>query len=187
MLVEESFYMTGAKFLEGENVSLRTLEKEDAEFLRDLNHHPETRRYLGRVPKPSSVEQEEERIESITESDEIIQFIITNEGEKAGTIAIFDINNDYKTAEVGAFMVKPDYHGKGIGTEAMELVLSYSFDQLNMHRIQGGYIEGNTASKKVQEKFGFSEEGRERDAVFRNSEYKDIVRMSLLESEWRSK
>jgi len=178
--------MPGATFLEGEKADLRTLEQDDAEFLRNLNNNPEIRKYLGRVPRPKSVKQQETGISSKTESDDIIQFIIESEGDRVGTIAVFGINETYGSAEVGAFMIHPKYHGKGIGTEAMELILEYSFDNLNLHRIEGGYIESNTASKAVQEKFGFKKEGRERDAVFRNGEYKDIIRMSLLEDEWRS-
>jgi|APHM01.1.fsa_nt_gi Acetyltransferases, including N-acetylases of ribosomal proteins len=178
--------MSGAVFLEGETCNLRTLEKEDAEFLRNLNHNPKIRQYLGRTPEPNSVVEEKDRIDSINESDEIIQFIIEGEGEKVGTIAIFDINRTYRSAEVGAFMVEPSSHGKGIGTEAMKLILNYAFNQLNMHKITGGYIENNDASKIVQEKFGFQKEGREREEVYRNGKYKDIIRMSLLENEWRS-
>lgn len=179
--------MPGAIFIEGEEISLRTLEEEDADFLRSLNHDLDVRRFLGRVPKPSSLPQEKDRISSINESEEIIQFIIEHEGEEVGTVAIFDINYTYNSAEVGAFMVDPDIHGQGFGTEAMELILDYSFNQLNMHKIKGGYIEGNEASRKVQEKFGFQREGSERDEVFRNGEYKDINRMSILEDEWRKR
>lgn len=178
--------MAGAVFLKDGDVNLRTLEIEDAEFLRNLNHSPEVRKFLGRVPQPDTVEEQEDKISEISGSDEIIQFIITYKGERAGTVAIFDINHIYSSAEVGAFMVKPEFHGEGIGTKTMELILGYVFESLNMHRVQGGYIEDNKASKKVQEKFGFIEEGRERDAVFRNGEYKDIIRMSLIEDEWRS-
>lgn len=178
--------MTGAVFIEGDSYNLRTLEQEDAEFLRNLNHNPDVRKYLGRVPKPNSVEEEKDRINSINESDEIIQFIIEKDSKPVGTIAIFDISRNYSSVEVGAFMVKPEFHGEGIGTDAMEKVLNYAFNQLNMHKITGGYIETNYPSKIVQEKFGFKEEGRERDAVFRDGEYKDIIRMSLLEHEWRS-
>lgn len=177
--------MPGAVFSEGENVNLRTLEEDDAEFLRNLNHDPDVREFLGRVPEPSSLRQEREKINSTNESDEIIQFIIEKDGEDVGTIAIFDINRTHKSAEIGAFMIKPGTHGNGLGTEAMKLTLEYAFNQLNMNRIQGGYLEGNEASKAVQEKFGFQKEGRERKAIFRDGEYKDIIRTSLLEEEWR--
>lgn len=178
--------MAGAVFLEGENIELRTLEAEDAEFLRDLNHRTGIRRYLGRVPRPSSVKEEEERIEEITESDDIIQFIITQDGERSGTIALFDINETYRNCEVGAIMVEPESQGEGIGSEALETIIEYAFSDLNMHRVVGGYIEDNEASRRIQEKLGFTEEGVERDWVYRDGEYKDIVRTSLLEDEWGS-
>ncbi|MFB6216680.1 MAG: GNAT family N-acetyltransferase [Candidatus Aenigmatarchaeota archaeon] len=134
------------------DIKLRALEKEDAEFLRNLVQRPEVRKYLGRVPEPISLHREEDRIEQITEDDSIIQFIIEKENEKVGTIALFDIDRTYK-------------HG--------------------MHRVAGGYLEDNEASRKVQGNFGFKEEGREREYKYRDGEYIDLVRMSLLEEEYR--
>ncbi len=176
--------MAGAVFKQKRDVSLRPLEKEDAEFVRNLVQKPEVRKHLGRLPEPMSVEQSEDRIEQITEDDSIIQFIIQKESEPVGTIAIFKINRTYRHAEFGAFMVEPDRHGEGIGTVGLELLLEYAFDELGMHRIAGGYIEGNEASRKVQENFGFTVEGREREYKYRNGEYQDLVRMSLLEDEY---
>lgn len=167
------------------DIKLRALEKEDAEFLRNLVQRPEVRKYLGRVPEPISLHREEDRIEQITEDDSIIQFIIEKEDEKVGTIALFDIDRTYKHAEFGAFMVKPERHGEGIGSTALELLLEYAFDELGMHRVAGGYLEDNEASRKVQGNFGFKEEGREREYKYRDGEYIDLVRMSLLEEEYR--
>lgn len=173
-------------FLEKDDVSLRPLEKDDADLLRSLYTSPDIRGYLGRVPEPHSIQQAEQRIENVTESDEIIQFIIEKEDEPVGTIAIFGINRTYRHAEFGAFMMKPEMHGEGIGSTALEMLLKYAFDELNMHRIAGGYIEGNDASRRVQEKFGFVEEGCSRDYKYRDGEYLDLYRTSLLEDEWRS-
>ncbi len=167
-------------------MALRAVEEEDAEFLQQLVHDPDIRVSLGRTPEPVSVSEEQQKIKEIHQNDSIIQFIIEKNGEKAGTIALFHIDRDYRKAEFGAFMVDPEKHGEGIGTTALKLLLDYAFDELNFHRIEGGYIEGNDASRRVQEKLGFSEEGRQRDAKYRDGEYLDIIRMSILEQEWRS-
>lgn len=176
-----------ATFKQDGDVSLRPLEIEDAEFLQQLIVNPDVRKYLGRTPMPRNLEQVEDRIKSVTEDDSIIQFIIEKEGDPVGTIALFDIDRDYRHAEFGAFMVKPEIHGKGVGTRALEMLLEYAFDELNMHKVIGGYIEDNGASRKVQEKFGFKEEGIQKDMKYRDGEYLDLVRMGLLEDEWRSR
>lgn len=171
-------------FLEKDGVKLRPVEKADAEFLRDMIQHPEVRGNLGRVPEPMNLEQEEEYIESVTENDDRIVFVIEKDGEPVGDIALMNINRTYRRCEFG-FAIHPERHGEGIGTTALELVLEYAFNELNMHRIMGGYVEGNEASRRVQEKHGFQEEGRHRDYKFVDGEYRDVIRMSLLEDEWR--
>lgn len=174
-----------AEFLREDEIVLRPIEKEDAQYLGKLFQNPDVRKYLGRVPHPHNSRQVEEKIEEITHNDNQIKFIIEKEGDEIGTIMLFDIDRTYRHAEFGAFMVEPEKHGEGIGTTALQLLLEYAFDELNMHRIAGGYIEDNDASRKVQERFGFKEEGKERDYKYRDGEYLDLVRMSLLEEEWR--
>ena len=141
---------------------------------------------MGRTPEPLSIDQGKERIQNVQDDNSIIQFLIEKNGEKVGTIALFHIDRDYRKAEFGAFMVDPKHQGKGIGTKALELLLEYAFNELNLHRVEGGYIEDNDASRIIQEKFSFQKEGRQREAKFKDGEYVDIVRMSLLEDEWRS-
>lgn len=175
-----------AEFLKEEDVVLRPIEKNDADFLGELFQGQDVRKYLGRVPLPRNRRRVEEKIEEVVESDDRIQFIVEKDGKEVGTIMLFDIDRTYRHAEFGAFMVDPDFHGEGIGSTALKLLLDYAFNELNMHRIAGGHVEGNEASMKVQEEFGFEEEGRERDYKYRDGEYLDLVRMSLLEDEWRN-
>ncbi len=171
-------------FLEKDGVSLRPAELEDAEFLREMIQHPDVRPHLGRVPEPMNLEQEKEYLESVSEEDDRMVFVIEKEGEPVGDIALMNINRTYRKCEFG-FAIHPEHHGEGIGTTALELVLEYAFDELNMHRVMGGYVEGNEASRRVQEKHGFKEEGRHRDYKFVDGEYRDVIRMSILEHEWR--
>lgn len=170
-------------FLERDGVALRPVEKEDAEFLRGLIQHPDVRGNLGRVPEPMNLEQEEEYIESVSDDDRMV-FVIERDGEPVGDIALMNINRSYRRCEFG-FAIHPERHGEGTGTTALGLLLQYAFDELNMHRVMGGYVEGNDASRRVQEKHGFQEEGRHRDYKFVDGEYRDVIRTSILEQEWR--
>lgn len=172
-------------FLKEGDVELRPIEKEDAEFLRDCINHPEVIKWLGMAPEPKNIDQEEEWIESKKNSENEVSFMIEYNGETVGEIALLDIHKYYRRARFG-FLMQPDYHGRGIGTKALRLLLDYGFNQLNLHRIEGGYYEGNEASRKVQERLGFQEEGRKRDEMFVGGEYKDLVLMSILESEWKN-
>ena len=90
-----------------------------------------------------------------------IYAIIFKEDEKMiGTIEIHSFNQ-YK-GEIG-FVLNPDYWAKGIIVEAAKAVIVYGFEILHLKRLQYGYFQYNTRSKRVCEKLGFSFEG-----VFRN-------------------
>ena len=171
------------KFMEKGDVTLRPLEVSDAEFMRDILIHPEVRPYLSRKPKPVSLESEKEYIREETEDSDHVHFLIEYRGEKAGHIFLGGLDKDYRKASVG-YTVHPDFHNQGIATEALKLVTTYAFETLNRHKIRGGYLEGNEASKRVMEKAGFQEEGPERDFRYVNGGWKDANWMSILEEEY---
>ena len=56
--------------------------------------------------------------------------------------------------EIGYWIGRP-YWGKGLAGEAVGRLLDRCFGELGMNRVWCGYFEGNTASRRVQEKCGF--------------------------------
>jgi len=69
--------------------------------------------------------------------------------------------------------------------QATRLILDYGFYQLNLHRIWSGALAFNERSIQLHKVVGFQEEGRQREAVFRNGEFHDIVMFGLLRDEWK--
>jgi RimJ/RimL family protein N-acetyltransferase len=55
---------------------------------------------------------------------------------------------------------------------------------MNMHRVYLQVFDFNSRAIALYEQLGFREEGRFRDAVFREGRYCDVVVMSMLESEF---
>lgn len=171
-------------FLEKDDVILRPVEKEDAEFLRDVLIDPDVRNTIGRPPRPLNIEAQKNWIEEVTENSDEAHFLIEHDGEKAGNISINGLESEYRKGEFGV-SVHPDHQGKGIGTVAIQLVLQYAFQTQNMHKVRGGHLEKNTASKRIMEKAGFQEEGIERDYKYVDGEWKNVHWMSILEDEYR--
>lgn len=175
--------MNNTKFLEKDEVTLRPLEVEDAEFIQETIMHEEVRPYLGRAPKPVSLEEEKEYIEQQNSDPDYVHFLIEYRGEKAGHIFLGGLEKDFGKSGVG-YSVHPDFHGKGIGTKSLKLVVKYAFETLNRHKVRGAYLDGNDASRRVMEKAGFQEEGTERDYKYVDGEWKDAHWMSILEGEY---
>jgi ribosomal-protein-alanine N-acetyltransferase len=173
------------KFLEDGDVVLRPIEKEDAEFLRDLINHPDVRNTIGKAPRPVNLSEEEDFVEAARSDDDSIKFIIEYKGKKAGEVSLGGLEKDYRKSSFG-ISIHPDYHDQGVGSTAVRLIVRYAFETLNRHKIRGGYIEGNKASRRIQEKAGLQQEGRERHYKYVDGEWKDVIWMSILEEEYFS-
>jgi len=170
-------------FLEKEDVVLRPVEKEDKEFLQELVQHPDVRKTLGRAPLPVNKKQKEQSLEKLDSDKDKAYFLIEYKDKKAGDIILTGLETRYRKGEFG-ISIHPDFQEQGIGTKAVQLIVKYGFETQNLHKIRGGCLEGNTPSKRVMEKVGFQEEGRERHYKYVDGKWKDVKWMSILEDEY---
>ncbi|MBB6370714.1 GNAT family N-acetyltransferase [Chryseobacterium shigense] len=77
-----------------------------------------------------------------------------------GTICLWNFSEDRKIAEVG-YELLPDYHRKGIMSEALKTVLDYGFNELHLQEILAFTNKLNENSKGLLLKHHFVlEEGR---------------------------
>lgn len=80
--------------------------------------------------------------------------------------------------------LEPTHWGKGFIVEALEPVVSYAFDVLGFHRLQGWNTVDHVASSRIKEKIGCRREGVYKEAVYFNGKFHDMVRYALLKNEW---
>ena len=72
-------------------------------------------------------------------------------------------------------------------TQALKLLLRYSFGELNLYRVTAVVPAYNEGALKLFQKFGFVEEIRRRQAMNRDGQFWDLVSFGLLNAEWREK
>jgi RimJ/RimL family protein N-acetyltransferase len=77
-----------------------------------------------------------------------------------------------------------DAWGRGLGTEATQLMLQLAFERLGLHRVGLAVFSYNTRAIRAYEKAGFRIEGRLREAIQRQGEFFDEVQMGILAGEW---
>ncbi len=65
----------------------------------------------------------------------------------------------HRSAETGTELFKPEHRGKGYGTEAKHLLLSYAFDVLNLHMVWSTVWEENPRSRAALLKQGYRPAG----------------------------
>ncbi|MFB6174909.1 MAG: GNAT family N-acetyltransferase [Candidatus Nanohalobium sp.] len=175
--------MPGNVFLEGENVHLRTVEKDDIEFLRDGVNHPDVRVHMLNR-RPQNLEDEEEFFQDVIRDEDDVHLLICRGEEPMGIISLNQHSEESKVAEIGIWL-HPNYHGNGYGTEASSIMTDYGFNQLNYHKIYARAHSENEASQSIWRKLGFEQEGRLREHVYTEGEYRDAVYFGKLKGEHR--
>ncbi|KAH8807882.1 acyl-CoA N-acyltransferase [Xylogone sp. PMI_703] len=81
--------------------------------------------------------------------------------------------------------LKVEAHGQGYGTEALRWALGWCFRTANLHRVQLEAYEWNERALKTYRTVGFQEEGRLRQAIWRDGRWWDEIILGILEDEWR--
>jgi ribosomal-protein-alanine N-acetyltransferase len=169
--------------LEGKNVNLRVVEKEDLPLFGEWLNDPE---FFGRYFAP--LQRSRAEMEKMLENNplEMKAFIIEKkDGTKIGLVSHFNMLAPYaKMQEIGYALV-PGERGKGYCTEATQLMLDYLFLSKDIARIQATTHVGNAGSQKVLEKAGFKREGTLRKATQSRGEWTDLAIFSILREEWR--
>jgi RimJ/RimL family protein N-acetyltransferase len=74
--------------------------------------------------------------------------------------------------------------GKGYGSEAIKLLLRYTFEEINLHRLSAAVPEYNLPALRLFDKAGFSIEVRQRQFLHRDGRRWDMLGLGLLRSEW---
>ena len=172
--------MSGKPFLEGEQVTLRPIERDDAEFLQRPPSEPELRVPLG-FSHPANRTQVGDHIEEGIEGDDSIDLLVCIDDEPAGSIRI---NMLEWTRPLLSYWLVPEYHGEGCMTEAASLVLDYFFESFENRGLYAFAFAFNDASRGLLEKLGFREEARCRQDRFIDGEYVDSIHYGLLREEW---
>ena len=173
-------------FIVGDKVYLRPLEMEDIDsFILWLNDE-EVRQYLTRT-SPLNRIREREFVENLYKDErEIVLGIVLKENDQLiGNIALHRISIPYRQSGLGIVIGEKTCWSKGYGTEALNLMLRYGFDQLNLHRIYLTVLSFNARAIHTYEKVGFIKEGVFREHMYRNGKYHDVYYMGILEDEWR--
>ena len=176
--------------LKGENVLLRPIKRSDISCFLKWFNDPEMVQYLD-MYLPMTEMSEEKFIEDLgtTRAKSDIIFVVEaiegESGKPIGNCGLHSISPKDHNATFGIIIGEKDYWSKGYGVEAARLLINYGFQQLNLHRISSSAIAYNDRSIKLHKKLGFREEGRLRQAMFKNGQYHDRVEFGILREEWK--
>jgi RimJ/RimL family protein N-acetyltransferase len=104
-------------------------------------------------------------------------------GDPIGLIVVRIDRPEAHSAEL-SLLVDADCWGRGFGTDMVETTLEACFGGWGIHRIGVRVEEANERALALYRRLGFTEEGRLRQAAFRDGRYRDVLLFSLLAEEW---
>lgn len=138
--------------------------------------------------QPPSVGARRKRLEGELEHEFYSFGVRTTAQDKLiGFVILMGVNHIHCDAWVGIGIGDPGFRGKGYGTEAMQLVLKFAFQELNLHRVSLDALATNARAVRSYEKCGFVPEGQTRGAELRDGVRDNLIFMGILRREWEAK
>lgn len=167
---------------------LRFLSEADVPALFDMFSHPEVTRYWSR-PRWTELPQAEQMLEDAQEGYHTgsgVQLGVERRRDHAlvGMCSLFHYNVPSRRAEIGYALSRP-YWGLGYMHEALQALLRYAFQPMDLNRLEADIDPRNIASAKTLERLGFQKEGHLRERWIVNGEVSDTWLYGLLRREWQ--
>lgn len=181
--------MLGKDLLDGEMVRLTAITKDDLPQLTVWFGDVGFQRLL-RADRvfPLTLQDEEEWFESARKNSNAANFAVRalDDDRLLGTCSAMLFQWQARHCMVGIAMGE-GAQGKGYGTDAMRVLLRYIFLELNMNRAALEVFSYNTRAIRSYEKVGFTHEGAQREMLYRDGVYYDMLVMSILRREWAAR
>ncbi len=145
-----------------ENLILRKIEESDSDVILFLRSDKTINKFIHRPEnrKTKNISDAIKHIKKLnieTENNKSFSWGITLKSDPKiiGTICLWNFSDNYKIAEVG-YDLNPNFQGKGIMSEALNGVVNFGFNELNLDKIEAFTHIQNKNSKKLLEKNRFN-------------------------------
>lgn len=170
--------------LEGEKLYYREITEADtdivlkwrnSEYVRDHFIHREI----------ISKEEHLQWLKSKVKTGKVIQFIMIEQttDDPVGSVYLRDVDYKEKTAEYGIFIGETVARGKGYGTEAARVMVSYAFGQLQLDSLTLRVLVDNRQAIKSYEKAGFRLDMGNEEKIQINGKEEMVLFMKILRGE----
>lgn len=170
--------------LKGKKIHLRALEPEDLDFIYTIEND-ESIWHVSNTQTPYSKflirQYLENAHQDIYEAKQLRLAICLNEtSETIGLIDFFDYDPRNHRAGIGIVIHNETNRNNGVGKEALQLLINYSFNQLQLHQLFANIGTDNIASLNLFATFGFEKIGVKKDWIKINNQFQDEALFQLI-------
>jgi ribosomal-protein-alanine N-acetyltransferase len=179
----------GLPVLSGKQVMLRELRASDAQSLFAMLTTEEVSRFIS--PPPTTVEGFERFIawtHRQRSAGSYACFAVTVKGTDTaiGIFQLRELEPGFGTAEWG-FAIGSAYWGTGVFQEGAELMVTFAFDSVGVHRLEARAAVRNGRGNGALRKIGAIQEGLLRKSFYKNGEYLDQALWTILDEDWQAR
>ena len=168
--------------LEGPRITLSPLHKRDMEEFTRLN-----RRSRSRFVHPPTTPKRFERYIARGKAPDIFRLAVrrNEDGVILGSIEVSQIYRGILQSAYLGYHIGTAFQGQGYMSEAMRLVLDFSFGPLKLHRVEANIQPSNAPSIRLVKRMGFRNEGTAVRYLKIDGAWRDHQRWAILSEEWR--
>lgn len=172
--------------ISGQYILLRALEPSDIDTLYEWENNYENW-FVSNTSTPFSRYILEQYIisshQDIYTAKQLRLMIVLKQGLKPiGTIDLFDFDPSHQRAGVGILIGQAEERGKGYASEALELIIDYSFNLLKLHQLYCNVTEDNQVSLKMFQQYGFEICGCKKQWLCEGEKWKDEYTLQLIKN-----
>lgn len=162
--------------IHGQGFTLREWYWDDALSLQHHANNPKVAAFLlDRFPHPYTLEDAVKWIATKQNQNPLINFAIAETGNNKviGGIGLEFQQDIYCKTPLLGYWLSEQYWGQGMVTEAVQLITTYAFSNLEVICIHARVLSKNPASMRVLEKAGYVKQGILQQSVIKNDEILD--------------
>lgn len=171
-------------------LTLRWMTPSDADAHFAVFSDPDVVRYLGRpawTERAQAVQAIEKTLANYASGEGLRLGVALREtGELIGDACLWHFDDANRRCEIGYSLARAHW-GRGYAVEALETLLAYGFDILDLNRVEADIDPLNAASARVLEKLGFRKEGYMPERWIVDGVPADTAFYGLLRRHWLSR
>lgn len=167
------------------SVRLRFAEPEDIETRLTFKVSTEIERMYGSLmEEPAALTREHAEQWFSQLSKHPNAWVIEKNAHLVGEVRLDNLNSVDRRARLAIGLFEEDQLGRGIGRQAIRLVLHQAFGQLALHRVDLRVLAYNVRAIRCYKACGFTCEGIERESALVGGVWYDDWIMGILEQEF---
>lgn len=172
--------------LQGKSVHIRAMEADDLVAVKAVNDDPAVRANVVGWGWPTSMTEMQGWHAGSQGGDTHRWVVEDGEQRVIGVTGLWDVDMQSRHAmtalKLGGLN---EVRGRGLGTDAIKIVMAWAFYDLGLHRLYGSILVNNVASQRAYiDKCGWSREGVSREHVWRGGGHVDLVQVGVLKSDF---